>query len=143
MSAPYSFERHQRQPRTVTILIAFYAGLIALVILFDAAWWLMLLFAVFTLPTVWDLVTNATAGLTLDDQRLRWFSGKRTAEVELSEIDYLRFDTRWDFSIRVTIYLTSGKKLRLPYDALPPHRTLEETLQTHGLRVERHHFTIL
>ncbi|GAB5436520.1 hypothetical protein [Falsiruegeria mediterranea] len=143
MAEPYSFERHQRQPRTVTILIAVYAGLIALIILFNAAWWIMAGLALFTLPTLWDLVNDAKAGLTLDNQALSWFSGRHSAEVRLDEIYYLRFDTRWDFSVRVTIYLTSDKRVRLPYDSLPPHRVFEDVLQAHGLRVERHHFTIL
>lgn len=143
MDAPYSFERQQRQPRTVMILIGFYAALIALIILFDAAWWLIAGFSLVTLPTLWDLFTNATAGLTLDAQRLSWFSGRRSAQIALDEIDYFRFDTRWDFSVRVTVYLKTGKRVRLPYDSLPPHQLLEDALQAHGLRVERHHFTIL
>ncbi|SLN33451.1 hypothetical protein TRL7639_01477 [Falsiruegeria litorea R37] len=143
MTEPYSFLRHQRQPKTVMILTVIYAGLIALVILFNAAWWIMAGLALFTLPTLWDLATDAKAGLTLDNHVLSWFSGRRSAEVRLDEIDYLRFDTRWDFSVRVTVYLTTDKRVRLPYDSLPPHRTFEEVLQAHGLRVERHHFTIL
>ena len=143
MADAYSFERHQRQPKTVMILTAVYAGLVALVILFSATWWIVGGLALFTLPTLWDLTTDAKAGLTLEDRTLSWFSGRRTAQGHVSEIDYLRFDTRWDFSVRVTIYMTSGKRVRLPYDSLPPHRTFEGVLQAHGLRVERHHFTIL
>ncbi|WP_240336633.1 hypothetical protein [Tropicibacter sp. Alg240-R139] len=143
MSETYSFERHHRQPRTVMILIAVYGGLVALIILFNAAWWIVGGLALFTLPTLWDLATNATAGLSLDGRALSWFSGRRAAEVQLDEIAYLRFDTRWDFSIRVTIYLTTDKCVRMPYDSLPPHRQFEEVAQAHGLRVERHHFTIL
>ena len=64
------------------------------------------------------------------------------AEVPLSEIDHIRLDTRWDFSVRATVLLTNGKRLRLPYEALPPHRSFEAALQARGIRVERHHFNV-
>lgn len=143
MTEPYSFVRHHRQPKTVAILIMVYSGLAALMVLFDAAWWIAGGLALVTLPTLWDLAQNTAAGLSIDSQGLRWFSGKRSAQVDLNEIDFVRMDTRWDFSVRVTLYLEKDKRVRLPYDSLPPHRDLEFAFQAHGLRVERHHFTIL
>ena len=58
------------------------------------------------------------------------------------DIDRFRFDTRWDFSVRVSIVLHSGKRIRLPDESLPPHRDLETLLNQAGIRVERHHFTV-
>lgn len=139
----YSFTRHNRSQRTVTTLIAVYAFLIGLVIVFQAAWWLMLFFALPTLPTLWDLWANTSAGLTIENGTLSWFSGKRTASMQLAEIDYARFDTRWDFSVRVTLYPHTGKTVRLPYETLPPHKLFEDVLTERGIRVERHHFTVL
>ena len=43
----FKFTRQNRAPRTVGVLICVYAALLALVILFDAAWWLMALLALF------------------------------------------------------------------------------------------------
>ena len=58
-----------------------------------------------------------------------------------SNIDYVRFDTRWDFSVRVSVVLNSGKKIRLPDESTPPHKVLEPVFEQAGFRVDRHHFT--
>ncbi|MEW2917717.1 hypothetical protein AB1A64_11655 [Ruegeria sp. ANG10] len=139
---PFTFKRHNRTPRAVVILMCVYAGLIALVILFDAAWWLVGLLSLPTLPALWDIAHGTSAGLTLDHGAIRWFSGNREAEVALADIDHVRLDTRWDFSVRTSLVLASGKRIRLPDEATPPHKTLETVLKDTGLRVERHHFTV-
>ena len=139
---PFTFTRHNRTPRAVLILIFVYAGLLALVILFNAAWWLVGLLALPTLPAVWDIARGTGAGLILDHDAIRWFTGGREAEVALTEIDHVRLDTRWDFSVRSSLVLTSGKRIRLPDEATPAHKAFETALQQAGLRVERHHFTI-
>ncbi|MEX0320423.1 MAG: hypothetical protein AB3N21_20915 [Ruegeria sp.] len=142
MTEPFRFTRHNRAPRTVAILILVYAALIAAIILFDAAWWLMALLALPTLPALWDLYADTSAGLSVEDGELRWFTGSRSGAVRLEEIEYMRFDTRWDFSVRVSACLHSGKRIRLPDEALPPHRAFEQTLTDLGLRVVRHHFRV-
>ncbi|MCG7519157.1 hypothetical protein [Ruegeria sp. Ofav3-42] len=137
----FTFTRQNRAPRTVGVLICVYAALLALVILFDAAWWLVGLLSLATLPALWDIAQNTSAGLSLDPDKLRWFTGTRDAEVDCSDIDYIRFDTRWDFSVRVSLVLVSGKRIRLPDESTPHHREFEQVLQQAGFRVERHHFT--
>ena len=102
----------------------------------------MALLALTTLPALYDLVTNRQSGLTLTDHAITWHSGPREGHTDLTEIDRLRLDTRWDLSIRATILLKTGKKIRLPYESLPPHRTLEAEAKTRGLTVERHHFSV-
>ncbi|WP_170400367.1 hypothetical protein [Ruegeria arenilitoris] len=139
---PFTFTRHNRTPRTILILICVYAALAALLILFDAAWWLVGLLALSTLPALWDVVHGTRAGMTLDHDRIKWFSGNREGEIPLADIDYIRFDTRWDFSVRVSLVLASGKRIRLPDESTPPHKEFEITLQEVGFRVERHHFTV-
>jgi len=139
---PFTYTRNNRAPRTVLILIGAYGGLLALVILFNAAWWLIGLFALPTLPALWDLARDTRAGLVLDQDSIRWFSGSREAEVAFSDIDHVRLDTRWDFSVRVSLVLTSDKRIRLPDESTPPHKEFEVVLQQAGLRVERHHFTV-
>jgi len=138
----YSHARRGRSPRLMGVLICIYAALIAAILVYDAAWWLMALLALPTLPALYDLYADPEAGLDLDDSTLRWHSGRRRGELALAEIDHMRFDTRWDFSVRVTAVLTTGRKIRLPAESLPPHRALEAALQARGLRVERHHFTL-
>lgn len=137
---PFTFTRHNRSPRTVALLICVYAALIALVILFDAVWWLVGLLGLITLPALWDIARNTRAGLALDQNRICWFSGTREAEVDLADIDYVRFDTRWDFSVRISLVLKTDKRIRLPDESTPPHKEFEPILQQAGLNVERHHF---
>ncbi len=139
---PFTFKRHNRTPRTVVILIGVYAVLLGLVILFNAAWWLVTLLALPTLPTLWDLANDTSAGMEIDDLALRWHTGRKRGELAFSEVDRFRFDTRWDFSIRVTAILQSGKRVRLPDESLPPHKQLESLLNQAGFAVERHHFRV-
>jgi len=139
---PFSFTRQGRAPRTVAILIGVYTLLLAAVLLVEAAWWLMAILALPTLPALWDLYADPSAGVRLGDRRLDWHSGRRTGTLDLSEIDVMRFDTRWDFSVRVTAMLKDGKRVRLPYDTLPPHREFEAALTARDVKVVRHHFVI-
>lgn len=142
MAAALEYTCRGRNPRTVVILICIYTALAALIVLFGAAPWLMGLLALVTLPALWDLWTDPSAGLTLDGQSLRWHSGRREGQLRLDEIDHMRFDTRWDLSVRVSTVLKTEKRLRLPHECLPPHRELEAAFQERGVRVERHHFTV-
>ncbi len=136
------FERRSRSQRMLLILVAVYGGLIALVVTVDAAGWLMALLALPTLPALYDVLKDTRAGLRLSQERLDWYTGKRQGALYLNEIEHMRFDTRWDFSIRVTAYLIGDKKLRLPYEAIPPHRAFEAALTARGVAVKRHHFTV-
>ena len=142
MAAAFEFSRQGRSPRTVAILIIVYTGLIGAIILIDAAWWLMGILALLTLPALWDLWRDPSAGVRLDADRLDWHTGRRRATLELQEIEHMRFDTRWDFSVRVTAVLQDGKRVRLPYEALPPHRDFEKALVLIGVTVKRHHFAV-
>lgn len=137
----YCFSRRGRSPRLLGLLICIYGALLAAIVLYDAALWLMALMVLPTLPALYDLYTDPEAGLRLDGSTLHWHSGRRRGAVTLDEIEHMRLDTRWDFSVRVTAVLNSGRKLRLPAESLPPHRLLESEMLARGLRVERHHFT--
>jgi hypothetical protein len=126
----------------MAILIAVYSVLMAAVILVDAAWWLMTALAMLTLPALWDLWRDPSAGLRLGETGLDWHTGQRSGALLLTEINHMRFDTRWDFSVRVTAVLENGKLVRLPYEALPPHRAFETALEVRKIAVKRHHFTV-
>ena len=139
--APYRFHNTPRPLRLAVVLGLVYAALIAAWALIAAAWWLMLLLALPTLPALWELIIPREAGLEIADGALSWYSGRRRAEVRLDEIDHIRMDTRWDFSVRVRVMLQHGKRLQLPHESLPPHRQLEAELTARGIKVVRHHFT--
>jgi len=143
MTEPFVFEQQARSRRTLLIVLAVWAVLIAAWLWLEAAWWIMAFLAAFTLPAIYDLIRNPKAGLRLEDQTLSWFSGRRHGTLELSEIDHIRLDTRLDFSVRITAVLTSGRKIRLPFECTPPHQAFEDALNAQGVKTQRHHFQLL
>lgn len=138
----YSFARNSRTPRAMFGVAAYLAIVVTLWQAVDVAGWIVALLLLPALPALFDLGRNSRAGLTLNDAALGWFSGRRSGQIALAEIDKIRFDTRWDFSVRVTLLPHQGRKLRLPQESLPPHRELEALFQERGLTVERHHFVV-
>ncbi len=139
---PFSFRRSGRNYRTAVVLICIYFILLALIIVVNAVWWLMAWLALPTLPALYDLIKNPQAGVDANASGISWFSGKRTASVEWDEVDYVRFDTRLDLSIRVSVVLKTGRQIRLPYESVPSDRRLEEALAALGISVRSQHFRI-
>ena len=139
----YAYRRPARRLLTGVVVTLVLGLLLAAWIWFEAATWLMIVLALFTLPAFFDLVANPAAGLELSGQTLRWFSGRRTAEVPLPAIVHVRLDTRLDFSVRASVVLQTGRKIRLPFEATPPHREFEAALEGAGIKVMRHHFQLL
>lgn len=109
---------------------------------FDAEGWIVGTLAVLTLPALWDLISGRAAGLRLDDTMLEWHNGTGQDRVALSDLDHVRLDWRFDFSMRVTLVLRDGRRQKLPQDALPPADLLEAALRTHGVKTERHPFSL-
>lgn len=137
----FEYRREARNRLTLGLLLAIWGALLAALLLVDAALWMMLLLAAFTLPALWDYITNPAAGLSLDAEGIAWFSGKRSARLDWSEVAHMRLDTRLDMSVRATAVLISGRKIRLPYECTPPHQRFEADLNARGIRTERHHFS--
>ena len=96
-----------------------------------------------TLPALWDLFSDRQSGLRLTEETLEWWSGRGAGSMPLVDIDHMRFDTRLDFTVRVSAVTPDRKKIRLPYDALPPHKEFEAMCRENGLKTERHHFNLL
>ncbi len=140
---PYEFHARGRSYRALIVLGCVYVVLLAALILLNAAWWIIALLALFTLPALWDFYTDRKSGLRLSDERLEWWSGRGSAHMGLDEIDHMRFDTRLDFSVRVSAVTRFKERIRLPYDALPPHKELEAECHARGIKTERHHFSLL
>lgn len=141
-TVPFVFRREARNYRTAVTLICIYTGLLALIIAVDAAVWLTVLCALVTVPAVIDFITNPSAGIELTDTTLHWHSGRRSGSVDYAEIDHVRIDTRFDLSRRVTLILKSQKRVRLPYEAIPPTPSLEPALTAHAIRVETQNFKV-
>jgi hypothetical protein len=140
---PFRFRRAGRNRATLWSVAAIWVALVAAVMLVEASPWLMGLVAALTLPALWELATNPAAGLDLTQTELGWFTGRRSGALARGEIARARLDTRLDFSVRATVVLTTGRKIRLPYECTPPHQAFEEALNGQGIRTERHHFSLI
>lgn len=140
---PYSYTSSGRRPATALTLVAVYGLLAAGYVFVNAAPVILGAVALFTLPALYDLAADPRATLTLDATHIRWHTPRQQAEIALSEIDHLRFDTRLDLSVRLTVVRPSGVKIRVPYPATPPHTTFEPLARAAGLRTRRHHFSLL
>ena len=139
----FSYSTSGRSQRALIVLACVYAGLLAAHLYLNAAPFILVIIALFTLPAIWDYVSDRPSGVGLDDNGLHWFSGDREARMPLGDIDHIRLDTRLDFSVRATVIDCEGRKARLPYECLPNHKLFEAALNAHGIRTERHHFSLL
>lgn len=139
----FSYRRTSRSLTTALVVAGVLLALWAAWMWLEAAPWLMLVLAVFTLPAVYDLAANPAAGLELRSEELRWYSGRREVQIAHTDIDHVRLDTRLDFSVRASAVLASGRKIRLPFEATPPHRAFEEALEAKGIKVMRYHFQLM
>lgn len=139
----FSYRRIGRSWATLFAVLGVWMLLAAAVLFIDASPWLMGALALFTLPAFWDLYRNPQSGLAFTPEALTWYTGDRDAQVAWQEIEKVRLDTRLDFSVRASVVLHSGRKIRVPYESTPPHNMLEAALNKNGVRTERHHFSLL
>lgn len=138
--------RHTTSARRTSAIVTVGAVWIVLIVLYifmDAAWWIVGVVALATLPAIIDIARNRPAGMELGPAQLTWHSGRASGDILLSQIEKIRMDTRLDLSVRVTIIPTEGRKLRLPYDAMPKSDVLEREFTERDIKVERHHFSLL
>lgn len=137
--------RHRSTGRSIRALVTLalvWAGLAGLWLGLQASLYLVGAVFLLTLPALWEFVTAKPSGLDLGPSQIRWFSGRHEGEVALRMIEHVRFDTRLDLSVRVTLHLHSGRKIRLPHDSLPDIDTLKTTLEQAGVRTQTHHFSL-
>jgi hypothetical protein len=132
-----------RNRRTALALGAVWTGLALMVWVIDAAGWVVAGLGLFSLPALWDLLSDRPAGLRLGADGLTWHSGAGGGTIPLSQIRAVRLDRRLDLSHRVSVVLQDQRLVRLPQDCLPPLPVLEAALRQAGLRVERHPFAVI
>ena len=138
----YAYERAGRTYGAALVVAAIWAALLAAWIWLEAAAWIIIPLALFTIPAVIDLLRNPASGLQLTTSTLSWHSGRCHAEVQLSEIEHVRLDTRLDFSVRASVVLHTGRRIRLPFESTPPHQPLEDALLAQDIKVLRFHFQL-
>lgn len=123
------------------------AGIWAALFFAWTAWaaelWIVAVIFCFTVPALFDLLRNPASGLRLDDHALYWQTGRREATVALSELDHIQLNTRLDFSVSATAVLTTGRKIKIPFECTPPYRDFEEQLKSQNIKVIRHHFQLM
>lgn len=140
---PYRFENRGRSRRAFVALLLIWGLLLALINTIALSPWIAAPIALFTLPAAWEFLTDPHSQLSLDDHHLTWTSTQTADQVPLSMIKTVRFDTRLDLSVRVTLQLADGRKLRLPHACTPPHRQFETELKSRAITTERHHFSLI
>lgn len=143
MQTLLTYQYQGRNRRTALSVAAVLAGLSGLVLVFQAAWWIIAGLALFTLPAIWDLVSNRTAGLTLTETALHWHSGRRGDKIALHRIRTIRLDRRLDLTTRVSVVLQDSRRIRLPDDCLPDLDQLAAALARAAVKTERHPFSLL
>ncbi|OAN66027.1 hypothetical protein A8B83_19560 [Rhodobacteraceae bacterium EhC02] len=132
-----------RNRRTALALAGVWIILVLLLVVLDAAGWIVAGLALFTLPALWDLLSDRASGLRLTRQDLHWFSGAKADTIPLARIKAVRLDRRLDLSYRVSVVLHDMRRIRLPQDCVPPIPVLQDALTHAALPVERHLFSLL
>lgn len=117
--------------------------LAALTALIDLSYWISGAVFLLTLPATWEVLRDPRSSLTLDKNTLAWSSARFSGSLPLRQIQKVRFDTRLDLSVKVTLLLVDGRKIRIPHASTPPHRSFEAALNARDVVSERHHFTLI
>lgn len=139
----YAYEHSGRNPRTLATVGCIWVLIGAAWAWLDAAVLVVGLVAFATVPAVYDYASGRRSGVRIAPDTLSWYSGRRTGEAVLEAIDHIRLDTRLDFSVRASAVLSTGRKIRLPLEAIPPADIFQEALSARGIKVQRHHFSLL
>ena len=142
MSA-FVYTRSARSPRALILVGLWWAALLLLYFVLNAAPLIVLLLGCASLPALFDIGAGAKAQLRINDKEIAWQSGRRGAHLPRGQLKSVRLDTRLDFSLRMTLQTYQGGKIRLPYECVPASNEIEAALTAHKIAFERHHFTLL
>jgi hypothetical protein len=143
MQAHYTYQRRGRSTLAAVVVILIWLALTVGYIYLEASPWVLAILALFTLPAAVDFARDPESGLSLTQEALFWHTGARNGEIAFTEIDHVRMDTRLDFSVRITVYLATGRKIRLPFESTPPHEDFEKALKARDIATERFHFQLM
>ncbi len=142
MPDPLTFTHHGRNRRT------FFALTIAAVVLIGlnaigTKFWILAILSIFAVPALVDVLFNPVSTFSLAEGVLHWKSATQEAEMRTDQIRSARFDTRLDISVRATLNMVDGSKVRIPNDVLPSPDRLQAALEAYEIPVERHHFRVI
>ena len=140
---PFVHTHQGRNKRLIITLALVTASIIAAWLLLDLSPWIAGVMLLFLLPGAWEVATNPKSTLEIDATTLSWSGPNGTHSLLLAALKEVRFDTKLDFSVRVTLIQNDDRKIRIPPDTLPHHKTLEEALTQRGVPCPRRHFHLL
>lgn len=143
MTAAFTFKRQGRTQATVIVLGCVYLALIAAFLLLNVTTWIVLALFLCTLPAIWDLVQNPISGIEITDAAISWFHGKNSATIQKPEIERIKVDLRLDRSVKLTIQLKTGRKIRVTQPSIPPLPQLETALDQFGYAYQKNPFSLL
>ncbi|WP_375280593.1 hypothetical protein [Pseudooctadecabacter sp.] len=111
----------------------------ALWAVFDAAWFVLAIILLASLPAMLDVIRNPEVRLEVWDGRIVWLSGLRSDES--ANIQRVRLDRRFDGGMRITLIHSEIAHTRLPPDIVPPVDAFEAALKSAGIPAEKHPFS--
>jgi len=139
--------KHSRsfRNRKQAILLALLWGAgFGLYIVLEASPIIVALLFLVSLPAAYDFLRGDTATLEITSEHVKWSWRKHDHTVDLSNIAHVQLTTRLDLSLRMTLHLTSGRKLRvIDPCVIGTAHDLEMTFANFGIRVKRSHFSLL
>lgn len=124
-----------RNPRSIIVLTLSIAALLGLLLL-GTYWWIVAFLALFTLPTLVDVVFNPVATFALTEAEVRWKNATQEAEIELGKIKSIQIATRLNVAFRMKFVMYDDAKVLIPQDVLPPRAALENALKQLDIPVE-------
>ena len=136
----FTYRAIGRNWTTLIVTLSVWVVLAFLSLRVEMAPWLAMIVFLFTLPADYDLISARASGIKVNGDQIAWYAGKRNNSVAANLIDHIKLDTRLDLSVRCTLVLSSGQKVKVPFEACPKHRALEAQLHAHGYTTRRQHF---
>ncbi|MCR9109820.1 hypothetical protein [Marivita sp. XM-24bin2] len=130
-----------RRPRALLAIAAFWVCAGGLWVA-GVIWWVPAFLCCVTIPALLEALRNDVVRLTLSRDVLSWVTTRHRGKVPLTEVAYVRFDTRMDFAVTARLHLVGGTVQRLPIEVVPPYRQFCDALDVAGVRHERHHFRL-
>jgi len=141
LDAPeFTYRAIGRNWTTLIVTLSVWVVLAFLLLRVEMAPRLAIIVFLFTLPAVYDLISARASGIKVNGDQIAWYAGKRDNSVAAHLIDHIKLDTRLDLSVRCTLVLSSGQKVKVPFEACSNHRALETQLHAHGYTTRRQHF---
>ncbi|WP_296417172.1 hypothetical protein [Pseudooctadecabacter sp.] len=135
----YLWTRQGRRPATLFVLAITWIGAAAVWAVFDAAWFVLAVPLLASVPVLWDVIRNPELRLEVWEGRILWVSGLQSGDS--ASIEKVRLDRRFDGGLRITLIHSDTAHTRLPPDITPPADAFETALTAAGISAERHPFS--